>query len=98
MEEESYVVNYSWGPTFENDVIVGWSIKADALDTPWFAMAYFGLDDDNPMRQYKTNNDELLRIFMDEIEDTLYEKCIPEKNMYLQSLLEIENMTSADFM
>ncbi len=95
--EQVYPVNYSWGPTFEGDTMVGWHITALALDTPWFAVAHFSIDDSVSVRQYRTNNDDLLRMLLDEIEDSLYERCLPEKNMYLESLKEIENMTSADF-
>ena len=100
MEENlEYTLNYRWGFTFDDkDVADGWFICVDALDTPWYAMAYYSLDDNEQNRHYKTNHDELLMVLMEENEKALYNRCVEEKNMYLQSNAEIEQMTTANFM
>ncbi len=100
MEENlEYTLNYRWGFTFDNgDSADGWFISVDALDTPWYAMAYYSLDDNEPNRHYKTIHDVLLMVLMEENDNRLYKKCVEEKNMYLQSKAEIEQMTTADFM
>lgn len=98
-ENLEYTLNYRWGFTLDDEGAAdGWFIKVDALDTPWYAMAYYSLDDDEPNRHYKTNHDELLLVLMEENEARLYKRCIEEKNMWLQSKAEIEQMTTANFM
>lgn len=100
MEENTeYELHYRWGFTLDDDDEPdGWFISVNALDTPWFAMAYYSLDDSEPNRHYKTNHDELLMVLMEENEVRLYDRCLEEKNMILQSKAEIEQMTVANFM
>lgn len=100
MEENTeYTLNYRWGFTLDDDDEPdGWFISVNALDTPWYAMAYYSLDDSEQNRHYRTNNDELLTVLMEENEARLYSRCIEEKNMILQSQAEIEQMTVANFM
>lgn len=97
--DEEYLPYYRWGFSLNNeDQPNGWFIRADVLDNGWYAVAYYSLDDDNPRRFYESNNQDLLRVLLDEIDEILYFKCLEEKNMYLESCVEIEEMTTANFM
>lgn len=100
MEENiEYTLFYKWGFYFDDDDVASrWFIRVDALDTSWYAMAYYSLDDNDPHRYYETNHEELLKVLIDEIDVKLYARCVEEKNMYLQSRVEIEQMTAANFM
>lgn len=100
MEDNTeYSIYYRWGFSFDDeDKPNGWFIRADVLDSGWYAVTYYSLDDDNPRRFYESNHEDLLKILLDEIQETLYEKCLEEKKMYLQSCVEIEQMTTANFM
>lgn len=100
MEENlEYTLYYKWGFTLDDkDEADGWFISVSALDTSWYAMAYYSLDDNELNRHYKTNHDELLMILMEENEARLYKRCLEEKNMFLESQAEIEQMTAANFM
>ena len=94
-----YELIYKWGLYYDdNDIANRWFIRAEVLDTDWYAMAYFSMDDTDAWRLYETNNEELLEALIQKSKVSLYEQCLAEKNAYLQHKKDIETMTVSNFM
>lgn len=90
---------YKWGFYYDSvDVINRWFIRAEVLDTHWYAMAYFSMDDAETWRLYETNDEDLLETLMQKSKDSLYRHCLAEKNAYMQYKKDIETMTTSNFM
>jgi hypothetical protein len=90
---------YKWGLLYDqHDVASRWFIRAESLDTDLFAVAYYHLDDTHPGRFYETNSEELLGILLEEIRESLYDKCVVDKNAYLQHQRDLEHVNISNFM
>jgi hypothetical protein len=95
----NYELIYKWGLYCDKDEIANrWFIRAEVLDTDWYAMAYFNLDDEDAWRLYETNNEDLLETLMEKSKSGLYQRCLAEKNVYMQHKRDIETMTVSNFM
>lgn len=97
-----YEIVYKWGFSYgDNYKVNKWFIRVEALDTDWFAVAYYDLEDQDGSdtnHYYETNNDELLDILLNKTKNGLYHKCMEEKNTYLKDLEELENLDVSNFL
>lgn len=93
-----YELLYRWGLSLSEDQTTHqWFIKVEAVDTEWYAEAYFSADDD-PTRCYATNNKELLQVLIGIEETDVYAKCLEQKNNYMNDVASLENVDISNFM
>lgn len=86
---------WTWG--FSKDE-VSWYIRVQVLDTDMYALAYYSLDDNNPMRYYESKHPDLLRALIDNESSEAFIQCRENKNAALDLRKALDNATIANFM
>lgn len=92
-------IDYKWGIIYDDkDQPVKWFFKVSGLDDDLYAVAYFNIDDEDPVSFYEANDMEILEVLIDSINTELYDKCIEEKNLIMQHHRELSEATVDNFM
>lgn len=86
---------WTWGLSKDN---VSWYLRVSVVDTDMYAMAYYSLDDTNPMRYYESQYPELVRMLIDIEDKEAFIECRDQKNMLINIQQTLDEATIANFM
>ncbi len=90
-----YDFYWTWGLSKDG---ISWYIRVQALDTDLYALAYYNLDDDNPMRYYESGHPDLLKALIKNEESEEFIRCRDQKNCMIELTKQLDNVTVANFM
>lgn len=90
-----YNLRWTWGFARE---YTQWFLKTEDLDTGLYAVSYFSVDDENPMRVYETQSPGLLEIIVNVEGSDIYNRCKNMKNMHLDLQKGFEDVSVTNFM